>query len=204
MAHKVLTDPCKMVIDPDMANLKVLAFNGSLRSGSFNKKIMLQACDELRNLQCEVTVLDLRSLELPIYDGDLEDAHGLPTGGQKLIDAILAADALLIGNPEYNGSTSGALKNAIDWATRGDKNPFVGKVTLLVGTSTGWWGSIRSNMATRLVLTHLRAVVVPVQVTIPNAEENIDEKGLLKLEAHKKLLHAGLEELVKMAKAFKH
>ena len=186
-----------------MGQIKILAFAGSLRSGSFNKKLLLQVCDQLKETGCEVSYLDLKSLQLPIYDGDLEDSEGMPAGGQKLIESIVAADAIVIASPEYNSSISGALKNAIDWASRASKNPFNGKVIGLVGTSTGWFGAVRSLTQLRLILNHLRAVVIPAQVTIPNAEESFNAQGKLNSESHSKLIKSMVGELVSFAKAHK-
>ncbi len=184
-----------------MANLKVLALCGSLRTNSFNKKLMLETCEELKTQSFESTVLDLRSLSLPLYDGDLEEAEGMPIGAKKLVDALVDADALLIASPEYNGSITGVLKNAIDWASRAQKNPFVNKVILLVGTSTGWWGASKANIHTRQIFNHLRAVVVPIQIAIPNAEEAFDENGRLKSEFNKNMIKGGVADLVRMTKA---
>src|SRR5438067_1036935 len=122
---------------------------------------MLQACEILRENKCEVEILDLKALALPIYDQEIEEKSGIPQGGQKLIDALNASHGVLIASPEYNGSVSGALKNAIDWASRARKNPFAGKIVSLVGTSPGVWGATKSAAHARQILSQLQAVVVP-------------------------------------------
>ena len=94
--------------------MKVLVFAGSLRKASLNKKLaqiaraLLQADTSL-----EVEYLDLQELQLPVYDGDIE-AKGLPEGVQVLAAHMLKAQAFVISSPEYNGSISSPLKNAID------------------------------------------------------------------------------------------
>ena len=99
--------------------MKILIFAGSLRRDSLNKKFAREA---LRLLSAkpgiETEFVDLQPLGIPVYDGDLEEASGVPAGVQELARKILAADALVISTPEYNGSIPGVLKNGIDWASR--------------------------------------------------------------------------------------
>src|SRR5260221_4793582 len=97
---------------------RILAFAGSTRTESFNKKLVKIAAEGARAAGAEVTMLDLRDLALPLYDGDLEAKEGLPEGAKKLKRLMLDADAFLISAAEYNSSITGVLKNAIDWASR--------------------------------------------------------------------------------------
>ena len=97
---------------------KILAFAGSTRTESWNKKLIKIAAAGTRAAGAEVTELDLRDIPLPLYDGDLEHEQGLPPNGRKLKDLMLRHDGFLISSPEYNSSISGVLKNAIDWASR--------------------------------------------------------------------------------------
>src|SRR5262245_50268967 len=96
---------------------RLLAFDGSLRRDSWNRKVLAVAIDGARRAGAEVTQLLLRELALPLYDGDLEAASGLPEGARRLKAAMIASDGLLLGCPEYNTSIAGVLKNAIDWAS---------------------------------------------------------------------------------------
>jgi chromate reductase, NAD(P)H dehydrogenase (quinone) len=187
-----------------MAQLNILAICGSLRTGSYNRKLVLQACDILKTQNCNINFLDLRSLNIPLYDGDLEDRDGVPPGAQKLIDAIQGSNGMVVGNPEYNSGITGVLKNAIDWATRGEKNPFIEKTAVLMGTSSGYWGAVRAQMVTRQILTHLGTYVLPTQVTIPFNEKSFDEGGGLKDPAHKKLLETACAAFVRFTNANQH
>jgi chromate reductase len=182
--------------------IKILAFCGSLKKDSFNRKLLLHTCDALKEQQCEVTFLDLKSLSLPIYDGDFEDVSGLPEGAKRFVDAISDSQALLIASPEYNGSVSGALKNAIDWATRAPKSPFAGKVTMIIGTSPGHWGATKSLLHLRQILTHIQAIVIPTQLALPYAEKSIDSSGALTDPTQQKILNTACSELLHFAKAF--
>ena len=119
-------------------SFKLLAISGSARKNSLNARLLDAAVNHARTLGAEVTVLDLRALALPIYDGDLEESSGLPAGCLVLKQALSEHAALLIASPEYNGFFSPLLKNALDWASRpqpGKTSPFAGKVAALLAAA---------------------------------------------------------------------
>src|SRR3954469_3729847 len=101
-----------------MGKPRILAFAGSLRRDSFNKKLVKIAAHGARAAGADVTEIDLKELPLPVYDGDLETAEGLPQNAKKLKELFVAHQGLLIASPEYNSSISAALKNVIDWVSR--------------------------------------------------------------------------------------
>ncbi|MCX6122380.1 MAG: NAD(P)H-dependent oxidoreductase [Ignavibacteriales bacterium] len=139
--------------------LDILAFAGSLRSESFNRKALQIAKQIAVELNTNVVDLDLKTLNLPLFDADLR-ANGFPESVKKLKDAIASADILLIATPEYNHSIPGVLKNAIDWAS--DKtNPFDGKVAAIFGASNGLFGTLRAQLHLRQVLAALNVELVP-------------------------------------------
>ena len=163
---------------------RILAFAGSLRRDSYNKKLIKIAAEGARKAGAEVTLLDLRDLDLPLYDGDLEDDKGLPPGGRRLKDLMLASDGFLISSPEYNSSISGALKNAIDWASRpceGEKplECFEGKVAALMATSPGALGGMRGLVTVRSILGNIGVIVLPGQVAVSKAGEAFAADGSL-------------------------
>src|SRR5262245_15744970 len=97
---------------------KILAFAGSLRTGSFNKKLIRVAVAGARAAGAEVTLIDLRDYPLPVFDEDLEKAEGLHPNARKLKDLMFAHHGLLLSCPEYNSSITAVLKNTIDWISR--------------------------------------------------------------------------------------
>lgn len=101
-----------------MTKPKILAFAGSTRIDSFNKKLVKIAASGAREAGADVTIIDLRDFQMPTYDEDLERQEGLPTSARKLKDLMLAHQGLLVSSPEYNSSISGVLKNTIDWTSR--------------------------------------------------------------------------------------
>ncbi|MEY4940781.1 MAG: hypothetical protein RIQ93_2516, partial [Verrucomicrobiota bacterium] len=118
-------------------------------------------------------------LPLPLYDGDLEDASGLPENAKKLVGLVTEHDGLIIASPEYNSMMTPLLKNALDWCTRADKNPLTGKTAAVVSASPGMLGGIRSLTLVRQLLLHLGCHVVPVQCILPQADKAFDAAGQL-------------------------
>lgn len=176
--------------------VKVLAFAGSLRKDSFNKKLVKLAAEAARAAGAEVTCIDLRELPLPVFDQDLEAAEGLPPNARKLKDLMLSHNAFLISSPEYNSSISAALKNAIDWASRpaeGEKTLqcFQGKVAGLMSASPGALGGLRGLVHVRAILENIGMIVVPRQVAVGRAHEAIDADGSLR----DKKQHALIEQI---------
>lgn len=162
---------------------RILAFAGSTRADSFNKKLVKLAVAGARAAGAEVTELDLRDFPMPLYDEDLEKTQGIPPHGRRLKDLFLNHDGLLISSPEYNSSYSGVLKNSIDWVSRPVPNEphcFAGKVAGLMSASPGALGGLRGLVHVRAMLGNLRVLVLPEQVTVPIANEAFDENGNLK------------------------
>jgi len=164
---------------------KVLVLAGSTRKASFNKRLARLAAAAVRKAGGEATVLELEELKLPLYDGDLEEAHGLPEGAKTLKAAMLAHDALLLACPEYNSSITAVLKNAIDWASRqapgeGALACFQEKTALLVSASPGALGGLRGLVVVRMLLSSIGVTVLPDQLAVSKAHEAFDDAGALK------------------------
>jgi NAD(P)H-dependent FMN reductase len=177
---------------------RILAFAGSARRESFNKKLLAAVVEATRAAGAEVTVVDLNDLPMPLYHGDLEDEQGMPENAKKLVALIGSHQGLLIASPEYNSQMTPLLKNTIDWTTRGDENPLIGKVAAVVSASPGHFGAIRSMTLARALLTHLGCIVVPAQCILPNADEAFDERGQLKDERIRKNARHVAAELVRI------
>lgn len=109
-----------------MTDFKVLGISGSLRKGSFNRKLIREAARV-----GQASSYTEANLHLPLYDGDLEEASGIPAEVQTLADQIASHDAVVISTPEYNKGISGALKNALDWVSRTKGAPWSGKPVAL-------------------------------------------------------------------------
>ncbi len=169
-----------------MTTPKILAFAGSTRTASFNKKLVQIAADGARATGADVTYIDLRDLPMPIFDEDLEAANGLPDTVVQFKDLLKAHHGFLIACPEYNGSITPLLKNAIDWASR--PNPqqeeaplacFRDKTAVLMSASPGALGGLRGLVHVRAILGNIGVVVLPDQKAVPRAYEAFDSSGNL-------------------------
>ena len=164
---------------------KILAFAGSTRAKSYNKMLVRVAAEAARTAGAEVTLLDLRDLPMPVYDGDLEANEGLPENAKKLKAEMRSHAGLLLSCPEYNSSITAVLKNAIDWASRplpGEASLacFTGKTAALLAASPGALGGLRGLVTVRSILGTLGVLVLPEQFALVKAHEAFDADGKLK------------------------
>ena len=165
--------------------VRILAFAGSTRTDSFNKKLIRIAVKGAQAAGAEVTLIDLRDLPMPLYDGDLEAKEGIPPNGRKFKELLLAHQGLILSCPEYNSSISGVLKNAIDWASREapGETPlacFRGKTAALMSASPGGLGGLRGLVHVRSILGNIGVLLLPDQVAVPKAHEAFQPDGSLK------------------------
>jgi chromate reductase, NAD(P)H dehydrogenase (quinone) len=149
-----------------MGTTSILAFAGSTRVASVNKRVLAIAAAAAEAHGAAVTVVDLRDYPLPIYDGDLEAAEGVPENALRLKALFKAHRGLLIATPEYNTSVTGVLKNAIDWVTRPvPDEPFLacfsGKAAALLSASVSSVGGIRAQAHLRQILSAIGVTVIP-------------------------------------------
>jgi len=163
---------------------KILAFAGSTRTQSFNKKLVRIAAEGARTAGAEVTEIDLKDFPMPLYDGDLEVEQGLPESAQSLRRLFLEHEGLLIAAPEYNGSISAVLKNSIDWLSRPVEGEppldcFDGKIAGLLAASPGGLGGLRGLAHVRQILSGIKVLVIPEQLAVPNAARAFDDSGAL-------------------------
>lgn len=171
--------------------MKYLLFSGSLRTDSLNKKL-INVVHKILTEQPgnEITIADIRSLSIPVYDGDVENA-GMPEGVKKLGEMISNSNAVIISSPEYNSSIAGTLKNTIDWISRLRPIPLESKPIFLLGASPGGFGAIRGLTATRAPLENLGSFVFPQIFALPKANEAFKSEGeLADSMTHKKLSEA--------------
>lgn len=169
---------------------KILAFAGSLRTESFNKKLVKVAAEGASDAGAIVTYMDLREFPFPLYDGDLEASEGIPEVVSQVKEIMFAHDGFLISSPEYNSGISGVLKNFIDWTSRaaqGEKAGacYSGRVVSLMSASPGGLGGLRGLVHVRMILGTMDVIVLPDQLALSKAYEAFNEDGSLKDEKMK-------------------
>lgn len=164
---------------------RILAFAGSTRRESWNKKLIRVAAKGAGDAGAAVTLVDLADFPMPMYDGDLEAEKGIPEKGREFKDLLRRHQGFLMSCPEYNSSISGVLKNVIDWASRreNDEKPlecFRGKVVSLMSASPGRLGGLRGLVHVRAILGNIGCIVLPNQVAVPSANDAFDPEGRLR------------------------
>lgn len=158
--------------------LNLVTLSGSLRTASFNTSL-LRALPELAPPTLRFTLHTVAGI--PVYNGDDEDAHGLPAAVVALRTAIRQSDGLIIATPEYNNGVPGPLKNALDWCSRPPAPHGLEAVpTAILGASDGVVGTARSQHALRQTLVALNAPTFMIpQVLVGRAQDKIDTGGKL-------------------------
>ena len=157
-----------------MSTIRVVAIPGSLRQGSYNRAA-LRAAAEVAPEGVEVEIRELT--DIPFYDGDVERDQGFPPSVAELRRAVAEADGLLLGSPEYNGSITGVLKNALDWLSRGGADsPLRSKPTAMLGAG-GRFGTVGSQLHLRDILIHSGTdLVTSPRVMIDTAPQRFDDE----------------------------
>jgi chromate reductase, NAD(P)H dehydrogenase (quinone) len=158
---------------------KILAFAGSLREHSFSKRVVKTAIKGAENAGAEVTYIDLRDFPMPIYNADDHEQLGFDENAAKLQRLLFEHQGLLICSPEYNGSLSGALKNAIDWTSRKSDEfmmgeVYGGKVGAIMTESPGSFGGLRCLGHLRSILSILGVNVLPSEIAVAKVGEMFD------------------------------
>jgi chromate reductase, NAD(P)H dehydrogenase (quinone) len=172
-----------------MSDSTLVGLCGSLRSDSFNRKLLQEAA---RRFDGRFIEGDLR---LPLYDKDLED-RGIPEAVTRLFDQLRGADAVVIACPEYNKAPPGVLKNALDWLSRFKDWPMEGKPTAIVSATAGRSGGERTQYLLRLMLVPHRAIVLThPEVLVGQAKDQFDAAGRLSNDRNRAALDALMERL---------
>lgn len=165
------------------AQPRILVFGGSLRRDSVNQKLAAVAAAGARDAGADVTLIALRDFPMPIYDGDLEAASGLPEHAKRLKALFREHHGLIIASPEYNSSITAALKNAVDWVSRAeskdDASVFAGKTAILCAASPGALGGLRGLVHIRAILGNMGVTVLPDQVAVGQAYQAFTPEGAL-------------------------
>lgn len=184
------------------ADINVLAFAGSTRADSVNKKLINEAAGFAHDFGATVTVIDLKDLPMPLYDGDLEDSQGMPENAQRLQQLFIQNQVIIIASPEYNRSIPAVLKNALDWISRSltaeeSLEAYQGKKFLIMSASPGKKGGAKGLIHLRDILEDLNGIVPPKQFSLPAADLAFDADGKLVDPAMRTALQSFVQEELK-------
>lgn len=181
--------------------LNLVAISGSLRKASYNTAL-LHNLPDLAPAGMKFTIHPIA--DIPLYNGDVETASGLPESVERMRSAIRASDGLIIATPEYNHGIPGTLKNAIDWCSRPpEPHGFYGIPTAILGASNGAIGTTRAQSALRQTLATLNAPAMPFpQVLVATAQNKIDADGRLTHDATREFIRTWLVEVERWMRRF--
>lgn len=171
-----------------MSARRLLVIPASARTGSLNVRLARHAATTAQAAGWQTQLLDLRALALPVYDGDLEAAEGVPAGALALQQAIADCEAVLVVTPEYNGFPTPLFVNAFDWLSRIQASTgrpaglatTADKPVGLLSASPGPLGGLRSmNFVRQYLQMAFAMLVVPQQFALGKANEAFDAEGTL-------------------------
>lgn len=150
----------------------LLGISGSLRKEATNTKLIRAAAAAYGGDYLE------GDLRVPLYDGDLETAEGVPEAVQLLADQIGGAEAVIISSPEYNKRISGVLKNALDWVSRTNSNPWKNKPLAIMSATAGRAGGERAQFDLRLCMVPFRARIIQgPELLLADSSNQFDDGG---------------------------
>ncbi len=181
-------------------NIHLVGISGSLRKVSYNTAL-LKAAQELLPENVTIEIAEIGNL--PLYNSDI-DGELRPQSVNDFRNILAKADAFLFVSPEYNYAIPGALKNAIDWASRGEDSPIINKPVALMGATRGLWGTTRMQQAFRPVFQYLNMIPVnKPEVLVAQVQTKFDSNLQLIDEQTKSIVRQQLEALKNLTLRFK-
>lgn len=169
----------------------LLGLSGSLRQTATNRKLLREAArlfDPAEFVEAD--------LNLPLYDGDLEEGEGIPAVVQTLRDQIEQAHAVIISTPEYNKGPSGVLKNALDWVSRTEGNPWADKPVAVMSAAAGRAGGERAQMILRAYMVPFQPLILQgPEIHLANSSNEFDDQGRLTSARYEQTLGTLMQKL---------
>ncbi|TDE38996.1 NADPH-dependent FMN reductase [Antarcticimicrobium sediminis] len=174
-----------------MSNITLLGLSGALRRASANRQLIREAARLFGT--ADLTEADLN---LPLYDGDLEEGEGIPEAVQHLAAQIAQADAVVISTPEYNKGPSGVLKNALDWVSRTSGTPWADKPVAVMSAAAGRAGGERAQMVLRSFLVPFQSRLLSgPELHLADCRNQFDAEGRLISAPYTKTLQVLMDKL---------
>ncbi|WP_351228123.1 NAD(P)H-dependent oxidoreductase [Streptomyces sp. NPDC002133] len=181
--------------------LRVLVFGAAMRADSTNARLAALVARLIADSGATADLATMREFEMPLYDGDAEAAEGVPAGALALRGRLEECEAFVISSPEYNASVPGVLKNAIDWVSRVQPQPFKDKHAMLVSASPSMVGGNRGLWALRVPLEHLGTRVYPDMFSLGMAHQGFTDDGLLTDSGLQQRLAETVEAFLRLVEA---
>lgn len=163
--------------DAQRRTVRFLVFSASLRGGSLNTRLADLAAACLKAHGGTVDRAFMHEFDCPSYNFDVQSGAGFPSGAEELRRRLETCDGFVISSPEYNASLPGLLKNAIDWVSRYEPQPFNERHGLLLSASPSMVGGNRGLWALRVPFEHLGARIYPDMFSLAQAHKAFDAEG---------------------------
>lgn len=176
--------------------IKILAITGSLREKSLNRRVLQVAAEGAARAGAEVSLIDLKDFPMPLYNEDWHAANGFDAGALAFQKQVRVHDGFLVASPEYNGSITAALKNAIDWASCASgefprSEIFQNKFAAIITASPGSFGGVRTLSHLRAILTSVGTFVLPTEIAVAFAAQKFDGEILTDANTRNNLENLG-------------
>ena len=181
-----------------------LVFAASLRGASLNARLAALAAETIERHGGSIDVGSMAEFDCPSYNGDVQLADGFPRGARELRRRLEACDAFVISSPEYNASFPGVLKNALDWVSRFQPQPFHERQCLLLSASPSMVGGNRGVWALRVPLEHLGARVYPDMFSLAQAHLAFDDEGQIANAELRRRFETTIVNFMDLVEASKH
>lgn len=159
------------------SEVRFLVFSASLREGSLNTRLAELAATTIEGDGGTVDRASMAQFDCPTYSQDTQAREGFPPGAEELHRCLQACDAFVVASPEYNASMPGGLKNAIDWVSRYDPQPFNERHGLVMSASPSMGGGNRGLWTLRVPFEHLGARIYPDMFSLAQAHKAFDAEG---------------------------
>ena len=189
---------------PTREPVRVLVFSASLRTESLNSRLARLAAATVEANGGDVDLASMADFDSPSYDGDVQSSDGFPAGADEFRRRLLLADAFVVASPEYNASVPGALKNAIDWVSRFQPQPFNQRHGLLMSASPSMVGGNRGLWALRVPFEHLGARVYPDMFSLAQAHTAFGADGRIANTQLQERFDANVADFMDLVEASKH
>jgi len=178
--------------------MKIVIISGSVRKGRKSHQVALELQKRFTKTGQQTAVIDLAEQPLPVLQDEQFQSHPAPSPAMLHIHQLLNdADAIIFLSPEYHGSFTGALKNAVDYYW----SEFHKKPIGVVATSSGRYGGINTSTQLQQLVLSLNAYPMPLKLLVPNVQLVFDDEGNLKEEAISKSMDKYITEFTWFADA---
>jgi chromate reductase, NAD(P)H dehydrogenase (quinone) len=184
--------------------VRYLVFAASLREGSLNTQLAALAATTIEAQGAQVDRASMSDFDAPSFNADVLRDSGPPSGAREFNRRLLASDAFVIASPEYNASMPGALKNAIDWVSRFDPQPFNERHGLLLSASPSMVGGNRGVWSLRIPFEHLGARIYPDMFSLAQAHRALGTDGRISDEQLQRRFEANISNFMELVEASKH